>query len=145
MVDLAMRRPTIWRPIWAILHSFPIAFFVGALITDITYLNTAVMQWSNFSSWMIAGGLFMGGLALVAAALSAIFERRTILWKRALAFGLISIVAWLVGFANAFVHSQDAWLSVTWVGVTLSSITVALVMIASWIGFNDMAYRRVTP
>ena len=43
------------NPLHAILLAFPVALYPAALLTDITYLNTAEIQWSNFSSWLIAG------------------------------------------------------------------------------------------
>ncbi|MFN3537755.1 MAG: DUF2231 domain-containing protein, partial [Brevundimonas sp.] len=41
------------HPLHAILLAFPIALFSFAVATDIAYLNTAEMQWSNFSAWSI--------------------------------------------------------------------------------------------
>ncbi|EHN71864.1 hypothetical protein SMCF_8723, partial [Streptomyces coelicoflavus ZG0656] len=43
------------NPLHAILLCFPIALFTSALISDIAYLRTAEMQWSNFSAWLIVG------------------------------------------------------------------------------------------
>ena len=50
-------------PLHAVLVPFPIACFTGAMITDIVYSRTGVMQWSNFSAWLLAFGLLMGGIA----------------------------------------------------------------------------------
>lgn len=41
------------HPLHAILLAFPMALFSGALLSDITYLNSAEMQWSNFFAWLI--------------------------------------------------------------------------------------------
>jgi len=51
------------NPLHAILLCFPIALFTSALISDIAYLRTAEMQWSNFSAWLIVGALVFGGVA----------------------------------------------------------------------------------
>ena len=39
--------------------------FPAALASDITYLNSAEIQWTNFSAWLITGGLLGGGFALI--------------------------------------------------------------------------------
>lgn len=52
------------HPLHSILLAFPLALFSSALISDIAYLRTAVIQWSNFSAWLITGALVFGGFAL---------------------------------------------------------------------------------
>ena len=37
------------RPLHRLLLAFPVALFTFALFTDIAYLRTAEMQWSNLS------------------------------------------------------------------------------------------------
>ena len=144
MPELVFRRRTIWLPIWAMFQAFPLALFTAALVMDIAYVNTAEMQWANFAVWLIAGGLFMGGFALTAAAIAAAVSWRAITWRRGLVFGLGSLAMWAVAFANALVHSRDAWTSVMPLGLALSALTVLLALITSWIGHVDSA-DRVTP
>jgi uncharacterized membrane protein len=43
------------HPLHGLLLAFPVALFTFALLTDIAYLQTAEIQWSNFSSWLIVG------------------------------------------------------------------------------------------
>ena len=45
------------------LVSFPIACFVGALVTDIVYAVTANMMWADFSAWLLAAGMAFAVLA----------------------------------------------------------------------------------
>ena len=54
----------------ALLLAFPVALFPAALVSDITYLNTAEMQWSNFSAWLLAGGELFTGLLLIGAVIT---------------------------------------------------------------------------
>ena len=42
------------RGVRGLLVSFPIALFTGAVVTDITYLRTTELQWTNFSAWLIS-------------------------------------------------------------------------------------------
>jgi|TARA_Y100001968_G_scaffold287573_1_gene289118 uncharacterized membrane protein len=53
------------NPLHAILLAFPLALYPSALLSDIAYYNTAEIQWSNFSSWVLVGANFFAGLVLV--------------------------------------------------------------------------------
>jgi uncharacterized membrane protein len=124
------------HPLHAILLAFPVALFTGAVITDLAYLNTAHIQWSNFSAWLIAGGLLMSGLALLWAIVSAVLARRSASGKRLLVFLLLLGAAWVINFFNALIHSRDAWASVTNLGLTLSVLAAVLALAAGWVGFS---------
>src|SRR3954447_23420968 len=54
------------HPIHPMLVPFPIACFVGALVTDIAYYATAEMMWADFSAWLLVVGVIMGILAAIA-------------------------------------------------------------------------------
>jgi uncharacterized membrane protein len=56
------------HPIFSMLLPVPIVCFVGALLTDLSYVNSGGnLLWVNFSSWLIAAGLTFGGITLVVA------------------------------------------------------------------------------
>ncbi len=63
------------HPIHPMLVPFPIACFVGALVTDIAYWATAEMQWANFSAWLLFAGLIMGCLAAIAGLIDFLSSR----------------------------------------------------------------------
>ena len=134
MASLAASRTAHAHPIHGVLSAFPLAFFVGALVTDVIYANTADMQWANFSVWLITFGLFMGVLAAVAGVVDAIAfsrqRRRRPLWH-SLGTGAMMALA----LVNAFVHSRDAWTSVVPTGLALSAIVAVLAVATSWQGF----------
>lgn len=118
-------------PIHAILLAFPIALFSGAVVSDIAYLNTAEMQWTNFAAWMITGGLVFGGLVLIWAIVEAILARRAGL-VRAFVYPAVLAVMWIVALVNIFQHSRDAWSSVGALGLSLSLISALLALAAGW-------------
>ncbi|KAK0341828.1 hypothetical protein LTR94_024800, partial [Friedmanniomyces endolithicus] len=96
-----------------------------ALITDIAYLRSAEMQWTNFSAWLIAAALVFGGLAGVFSIIDIILGlRRGKPQLRLIHTGAL-VIAWILGLINAFKHSQDAWSSVGGFGVTLSFLVAA--------------------
>lgn len=124
------------HPLHAVLLAGSIPLFLGAALSDIAYGATYQIQWSNFSSWLIAGGLLLAGLCLVFALWDLVRARH-----RANGVGLYSVVllaAWVTGFANALVHAKDAWASMP-VGLVLSVVVTLLAGVAAWQAF---AHRR---
>src|SRR3546814_3571947 len=55
------------RPMHAILLAGTVPLFLGAMLSDIAYASSSEVQWTNFASWLIDGGLIVSGLALLVA------------------------------------------------------------------------------
>ena len=123
------------NPFRGILMAFPIALFSSALISDIAYLKTAQMQWSNFSAWLIVGALVFGGLAGLWAIVNLALAWRGPTRNAALIHLAALALAWIFGLINAFKHSQDAWSSVGAFGVILSILCTILVLVAGWTAY----------
>jgi uncharacterized membrane protein len=109
--------------------------FLGALLADWAYASNYEVQWTNFASWLIAGGLVFVGLALVWAIIDAL---RGAGW---IATGLLA-VTFVLGFVNALVHAKDAWAAMP-AGLILSSIVLVLALAAIWAGFAKPRARRM--
>ena len=123
------------HPIHGILAAYPLAFFTGALVSDIAYLNTAQMQWANFSIWLIAGGLLMGVLAAIAGIVDAIANRGRSRARRPWWHSVGTLLMLALALLNAFIHSRDAWTSVVPTGIILSVIVSILALATSWSGY----------
>lgn len=109
-----------------------VPLFLGAALADIAYMLTFQIQWNNFASWLLVGGLVFGGIAL----LFAIVELFTADRLRAMApYVAVLLAAWVVGFFDALVHARDAWASMP-AGLILSLIAAVLVCAATWLGFR---------
>lgn len=134
------RRPV--HPVHGLLLAFPVALFTTALLSDIAYLNTAEMQWSNFAAWAITGALVAGAPVLLWAALGFWRRRRNPARRHALAYFLLLLVMWGAGLINAFKHSQDAWSSVGTAGVALSIVAAVTALAAGWLGFSGERIAR---
>jgi uncharacterized membrane protein len=121
-------------------------FFIGlggtllmaALFTDWMYSETSLMQWANFSTWLITGGLVLA-LVAVMALLSELALRRLgpIRWLDLLLVGVAAVLS----LVNVFVHTRDAWTSVVPTGITLSLIVALLLLIAGLRGWRVTANR----
>jgi uncharacterized membrane protein len=127
---LAAKPPlTALHPLHAMLLAAPVTLFPCALLSDITYLNSAEMQWSNFAAWLITGALILGGFALLWA-----FVRGVLM--RSFVYPLLLAAAWVLGLINAFQHSRDGWSSVGMMGLTLSILSTLLVWAAGWTAYS---------
>lgn len=130
------------HPVHAILLSFPVALFSAALASDITYVNTAEIQWSNLSQWAITGALIFGAPVAIWAAIDAFRSRDRGLHRGPMLYFVLVAVMWVLGLINAFKHSQDAWSSVGTIGVLLSVLCAALALAAGWVAHAGI--RRTT-
>ncbi len=125
------RRPVpAFRPFHAVLLGGAVTLFLGALLSDIAYARTFEIQWNNFASWLIAGGLVMSGAALVCAALGLLPSYRS---RQTILHAVVLLAAWILGFCNALMHARDAWASMPG-GLVLSAIVLVLVCVATWLG-----------
>jgi uncharacterized membrane protein len=122
------------HPINSILLPVPVVCFLGALLTDLAYkCSGGNLQWVNFSTWLIAGGLAVGAIAAIFLLIDA--ARGAATW---LAFGLF-VAAWVVELINSLVHARDGWTAVVPLGLTLSVIAAILILVSGWL------WREVAP
>jgi uncharacterized membrane protein len=129
------------HPLHAILLAFPLPLFLGALASDLAYRSTFHIQWANFSSWLIAGGLLVGGFAVLWALIN-LFRRGAARKGRLIIYFVVLFAMWALGFVNALVHAKDAWATMP-EGLYLSAITTLLALVAAWIGYSGFRTREV--
>ncbi len=126
-----------------ILLAFPTALFPAALVTDIAYLRTAQMQWTNFSAWLIAGALVFTGVVLAWSLVELLLGLRLDRRRRRLVYPGLLAFLFVLGLLNAFKHSQDAWSSVGAFGLILSILCTLLALVAAFIAFSGVLNREV--
>jgi uncharacterized membrane protein len=131
MANPAYRHPP--GPLHAILLGGTVPLFLGALLSDIAYYKSHQIQWSNFASWLIAGGLLFCGLALVFALVNLIRAPRKA--GQPLVVFLLLLATWVLGLINAFEHAKDAWAAMP-SGLVYSVIVTLLALAAAWMGLN---------
>ena len=129
------------HPLHAILLAFPFPLFLGALLSDLAYWASVQVQWSNFSSWLIAGGLFAGAFALLWALVN-LLRGRTAGRRRPAVYFLMLLAMWSLGFVNALVHAKDAF-AIMPEGLYLSAVVALLALAASWLGYSGFRSGEV--
>ena len=121
------------HPISAILLPIPIVCFVGALATDLAYDGSGGnLTWLNFSSWLIAAGLFFGGI-LVLLMLIDMFRLPALRSSEGWAGFVLLVAAWIVELINSFVHARDGWTAVVPLGLLLSTVGALQILIYGWL------------
>ncbi len=129
------------HPLHALLLAFPLPLFLGALASDLAYRSSFHIQWANFSSWLIAGGLLVGGFTLLWALIN-LFRRGSARRGRLMLYFVVLLAMWGLGFVNALVHAKDAWATMP-EGLYLSAITTLLALVAAWIGYSGFRTGEV--
>lgn len=126
------------HPVQAIFLAGMLPLFIGAAVADAAYAKSFDIQWNNFASWLLVGGLLFGGIALVFAIIDLFrASQRT---RRTLPYVLALLAAWIAGIFNALIHARDAWASMP-AGLVLSIIVVVLSCAAIWLGFRTPHIR----
>ena len=120
-------------PLHAILLAGSVPLFLGALLNDMAYSNSYQIQWSNFASWLIAGGLLFSGLALLFALANLIRAQHKA--GRPLVYFVALLATWVLGLINAFQHAKDAW-AVMPSGLILSAVVFLLICLTAWVGLS---------
>ncbi len=119
----------------ALLVPFPIVCFIGALITDLLYWQTASFMWTTFSIWLLTLGLIVSAFAVLTGAIDFIRNKggvrnNGVAWVHAVG----NDVAVVLALVNAFVHSRDGWTTVMPEGLILSALTVLILFITVPLG-----------
>ncbi len=129
------------HPLHAILLAFLFPLFLAALLADLAYSTSYQIQWTNFASWLIAGGLLAGAFVLLWAFVNLLRSRTERRGGAIIYFGTL-LAMWALAFVNALVHAKDAWASMP-AGLYLSTIVALLALVASWIGYSSVRAGEV--
>lgn len=121
------------HPIYSMLLPVPLVCFVGAVLTDVTYLNSGGnLVWLDFSTWLIFAGLVSGVVAALVLLIDFIRDpgtRNGAGWAHLVLF----YAALLVELVNMFIHSRDGWTAVAGAGLVLTIVGALLMLIAGWL------------
>ena len=137
-------RPAPLRPVHAFFLAATVPPFLGAVLSDYAYKSSYEVQWANFASWLLAGGLAFGAVALVCALVDIPRgDRRRGVHVTEV---VLLLAMWILGFIDALVHARDAWAAMP-TGFVLSLVVLVLAAAATWVGFGGFSGygRRATP
>lgn len=115
-------------PLHSVVLASMVPLFLGAVLSNWAYARTYEIQWTNFASWLVAGGMVFAVLALVWA-LVDLFARRA---RPAVWLHLLLVLATCVaGLLASLLLARDAWAAMPG-GQVLSIIALLLAVAANW-------------
>ena len=127
------------HPIHPMLIPFPIVCFIGALVTDIVFLNNNDAGWATASKYLLGVGIVMALLAAVAG-LTDFFGDKRIQGSDAIKHMLANVTAVVLEIVNFFIRlNNDSAIRGT--GIILSAIVVLILLYSGWKG-GDLVFRH---
>ncbi len=123
--------PRAIHPFHAAVLAGSVPLFLGALLADYAYATSYQIEWSNFASWLLVGGMAFATIALLCAVVD-LFRG-----SRAFIYTLLLAATWVLGFIDSLHHARDAW-AIMPAAPVLSVIVAVLACAATWIGFSSL-------
>ena len=131
------------HPLHPMLVPFPIAFFVGAFVTDLVFWQTGVAFWSAASFWLLSAGLVMAALAAVIGLIDVLSESRIRMLQDAWWHAGGNIIAVVIALYNWYLRYASGEAAVVPIGLLLSLIVVCILLFTGWKGWNLVYRHRV--
>ena len=128
------------HPIHPMLVPFPIVCFIGALVTDIVFLNSGDAGWATASRYLLGIGLVMAALAAFAGLTDFMGDDRIRRSSDALQHMIANVTAVVLELVNFFLRLNGDG-QIGSVGVYLSAATVLVLVFSGWKG-GDLVYRH---
>ena len=128
------------HPIHPMLIPFPIVCFIGALVTDIVFLNNHDAGWATASRYLLAVGLVMAAAAAVTGLTDFMGDDRIRGASDAVKHMLANVTAVVLELVNFFLrlNNNDA---IPKVGIYLSAIVVLILVYSGWKG-GELVFRH---
>jgi uncharacterized membrane protein len=128
------------HPIHPMLVSFPIAFLVGTLVTDLAFWGTGDAFWARASAWLVGAGVATGLLAAVFGFIDFVTIERARQGSTGWVHFLGNLLAVVLSFVNLLLRIGDARAGASAWGLMLSFAVVGILLVTGWMG-GELAYR----
>jgi uncharacterized membrane protein len=130
------------HPIHPVLIPFPIAFLIGAFLTDLAYWLTGDPFWARGSFWLVGAGL-VGGLLAAVFGLIDFFSigrarEHLVGWIHFLGNATVLILA----LASLVVRWAEPTAAVLPWGLVLSAAIASILVVTGWIG-GELTFRHM--
>jgi uncharacterized membrane protein len=132
------------HPLHPMLIPFPVAFLVGAFVTDLAFIGTGDGFWARASMWLIGAGVVMALLAAVAGFTDFFSEPRIRALNDAWYHMIGNLTAVVIAFVNVllrYAHGAEGAIK-PW-GVILSLLIVAILLFTGWKGWEMVSSHHV--
>lgn len=133
------------HPVHAMLVTFPIAFLVSLLGSDLAYLYFGDPFWARLSLWLAGAGAATGVLAGLPGTVELLAVRRIRMRVAAWDHFVLAVMLIAVALANWGFRLADAAQAVWPWGLYLSGLGFILVSVAGWLGGTLVFMHKVGP
>ena len=131
------------HPLHPFLVPFPIAFLVGALVTDLVNRATGTAFWAQASYYLVVAGFITGVLAALAGFIDFVsrpqIRRLSIAWMHFLGNG----AAMLLTLVNILLRTRDPVAPVSGAELGLSLLVTLIFLVTGWLGGEKVFRHRV--
>ena len=128
------------HPIHPLLVVFPIAFLIGAFLSDLAFYGTSDSFWARASEWLVGAGLVGGAVAAVAGFIDFIASERirslSIVWYHFLG----NAVALVLSAISLYLRVSGEAVAVTGTELVLSILVVLIFLVTGWLG-GELVFR----
>ncbi len=129
------------HPIHPMVIVFPIAAFVGALLTDILFLVTTDEFWARSSLYLILAGVVTGAVAGTIGAVDYLSIPRVRSIRAATFHGLGNVIVLILGIVNLMARVNDHVEGLRSPGIILSVVIGLLLVGTGWLG-GELVYKH---
>jgi uncharacterized membrane protein len=129
------------HPIHPMLIPFPIAFLVGALVSDLVYSANRDPFWAQGSLWLTAGGTVTGIVAALFGAIDFFTISRVRVLRAAWVHLIGNAIVMLLALISLLMRANDAVAAVQPWGLVLSLMISLILVVTGWLG-GELSYRH---
>ena len=129
------------HPIHPMLIPFPIAFLVGALVSDLIFTANQDVFWARAALWLTAAGLVFGVVAALFGAIDFFTIGRVRAFPIAWVHFIGNAVVLILALISVLMRANNPEAAVQPWGLVLSLMISLILVVTGWLG-GELSYRH---
>ncbi|HVT02450.1 MAG TPA: DUF2231 domain-containing protein [Thermoanaerobaculia bacterium] len=121
---------------------FPIAFLIGAFLTDLAFWKSRGVMWASFSYWLLLAGVVGGTVAAALGAIDFLSIDRARMHRAGWVHAGGNVLVLVLSLTNWFLRIGDVTAHVLPFGLILSAITSALLALTGYLG-GELVFKHM--
>jgi uncharacterized membrane protein len=130
------------HPLHPAVVPFPLAFLIGAFLTDLAFWRSRGVMWASFSYWLLFAGVVGGTVAAALGAIDFLSIERARMHRAGWVHAGGNVLVLIMALANWFLRIGDVTASVLPLGLMLSGITSALLALTGYLG-GELVFKHM--
>lgn len=121
---------------------FPIAFLIGAFLTDLAFWRGRGVMWASFSYWLLLAGVIGGTVAAALGAIDFLSIDRARVHRAGWIHAGGNVLVLTLGLSNWLLRIGDVTAHVLPLGLVLSALTAALLALTGYTG-GELVFKHM--